>query len=79
MDVLFLFKVMDLKQKGVLFSSPAPVLKKHKPRIQEQKVNSVLPPVPVPEAAISKVGAVENDIHEEESMLTFFESIFILL
>ncbi|XP_076886081.1 nuclear transport factor 2-like isoform X2 [Bidens hawaiensis] len=58
--------VMDLKQNGVPFSSPAPVPKKHQPRIQEQKVNSVPPPVPVPESAISKVGAVENDIHEEE-------------
>ncbi|XP_076945564.1 nuclear transport factor 2-like [Bidens hawaiensis] len=58
--------VMDLKQNGVPFSSPSPVPKKHQPRIQEQKVNSVPPPVPVPEAAISKVGAVENDIHEEE-------------
>ncbi|XP_076921770.1 nuclear transport factor 2-like [Bidens hawaiensis] len=58
--------VMDLKQNGVPFSSPAPVPKKDQPRIQEQKVNSVPPHVPVPEAAISNVEAVENDIHDEE-------------
>ncbi|KAI3742423.1 hypothetical protein L1987_60105 [Smallanthus sonchifolius] len=59
--------VMDLKQNGVAFSSPAPAPRKPQPRNQEQQVNNVPAAAVVPEAAASNVDAVENGIHEEES------------
>ncbi|KAK9057445.1 hypothetical protein SSX86_022280 [Deinandra increscens subsp. villosa] len=59
--------VMDLKQNGVPFTSPAPVPRKPQPRNQEPQVNNVPPAVLAPEAAASIVDAVENDIHEEEA------------
>ncbi|KAK1428494.1 hypothetical protein QVD17_17329 [Tagetes erecta] len=59
--------VMDLKQNGVPFSSPAPAPRKPQPRNQEQQVNNVPPSVSAPEAAASNVDTVENDIHEEEA------------
>ncbi|KAI3829848.1 hypothetical protein L1987_03977 [Smallanthus sonchifolius] len=59
--------VMDLKQNGVPFSSPAPAPRKPQPRIQESQVNNVPPTASAPEAAASNVDAVENDIHEEEA------------
>ncbi|KAK1426928.1 hypothetical protein QVD17_15608 [Tagetes erecta] len=60
--------VMDLKQNGVAFSSPAPVPRKPQPRNQEQQqVNNVPATAVVPEAAASNVDAVENGVHEEEA------------
>ncbi|KAD3336584.1 hypothetical protein E3N88_32103 [Mikania micrantha] len=59
--------VMDLKQNGVAFSPPAPVLRKPQPKNQEQQVNSVPTAAVVPEAAASNVDAVENGSHEEEA------------
>ncbi|KAI7743743.1 hypothetical protein M8C21_017712, partial [Ambrosia artemisiifolia] len=59
--------VMDLKQNGVPFSSPAPAPRKLQPRNQEQQVNNVPPTSAAPEAATSNVDAVENDVHEEEA------------
>ncbi|KAI3676354.1 hypothetical protein L1987_85960 [Smallanthus sonchifolius] len=59
--------VMDLKQNGVAFSSPAPAPRKPQPRNQEQQVNNVPAAAVVPEAAASNVDAVENGIHEDEA------------
>ncbi|KAJ0611705.1 putative Ras GTPase-activating protein-binding protein [Helianthus annuus] len=59
--------VMDLKQNGVSFSSPASAPRKPQPRNQEQQVNNVPPTVVAPEAVASNVDAVENDTHEEEA------------
>ncbi|KAK9050314.1 hypothetical protein SSX86_030716 [Deinandra increscens subsp. villosa] len=59
--------VMDLKQNGVAFSSPAPVPRKPQPRNQEQQVNNAPATAVVAEAAGSNVDAVENGVHEEEA------------
>nr|XP_043610207.1 nuclear transport factor 2 isoform X2 [Erigeron canadensis] len=59
--------VMDMKQNGVPFSSPAPAPRKSKPRNQEQQVNNAPPIAPAPDAAASNADAVENGIHEEEA------------
>lgn len=65
--------VMDLKQSDVPFSSPPPSApRKPQPRIQEHQVNNAQPIASVTESAASNVDAVENGIHEEEGMLTFF-------
>ncbi|KAI3772856.1 hypothetical protein L6452_04050 [Arctium lappa] len=59
--------VMDLKQNGVPFSSPAPAPKKPQPRNQEQHFNNVLTPTVAVETVASNADAVENGIHEEEA------------
>ncbi|XP_071689384.1 nuclear transport factor 2-like [Rutidosis leptorrhynchoides] len=59
--------VMDLKQNGVPFSSPAPAPRKLQLRNQEQHVKNVSPTVSAPGAAASNVNAVENGVHEEEA------------
>ncbi|KVI12244.1 Nuclear transport factor 2 [Cynara cardunculus var. scolymus] len=59
--------VMDLKQNGVPFSSPAPSLKKPQPRNQEQNLVNALTTTIAAEAVTSNADAVENGIHEEEA------------
>lgn len=59
--------VMDLKQNGVPFSSPAPAPKKPQPRNQEQHLNNTLTTTVVVEAVASNADAVENGSHEEEA------------
>ncbi|XP_076888107.1 nuclear transport factor 2-like [Bidens hawaiensis] len=60
--------VMDMKQKGVPFSSPASAPRKPQPRKQEQPLINA-PPTIVPAAepvVASNEDAVENGLHEEE-------------
>ncbi|MFS8003616.1 putative Ras GTPase-activating protein-binding protein [Helianthus anomalus] len=58
--------VMDMKQNGVPFSSPAPAPRKPQPRKQEQHLNIALPTTVVAEPVASNADAVENTLHEEE-------------
>ncbi|MFS7915963.1 putative Ras GTPase-activating protein-binding protein [Helianthus anomalus] len=58
--------VMDMKQNGVPFSSPAPAPRKPQPRKQEQHLNIALPTTIAAEPVASNADAVENTLHEEE-------------
>ncbi|KAJ0615473.1 putative Ras GTPase-activating protein-binding protein [Helianthus annuus] len=58
--------VMDMKQNGVPFSSPAPAPRKPQPRKQEQHLNIALPTTVAAELVASNADAVENTLHEEE-------------
>ncbi|MFS7943548.1 putative Ras GTPase-activating protein-binding protein [Helianthus anomalus] len=58
--------VMDMKQNGVPFSSPAPAPRKPQPRKQEQHLNIALPTTVAAEPVASNADAVENTLHEEE-------------
>ncbi|KAK9055634.1 hypothetical protein SSX86_026719 [Deinandra increscens subsp. villosa] len=58
--------VMDMKQNGGPFSSPAPAPRKPQPRKPEQPLNSALPATVAAEPVASNVDAVENGLHEEE-------------
>ncbi|KAI3742064.1 hypothetical protein L1987_59744 [Smallanthus sonchifolius] len=58
--------VMDMKQNGVPFSSPAPAPRKPQPRKQEQHLNYALPTTVAAEPVASDADAVENGLHEEE-------------
>ncbi|XP_035845248.1 nuclear transport factor 2 [Helianthus annuus] len=58
--------VMDMKQNGVPFSSPAPAPRKPQPRKQEQHLNIALPTNVAAEPVASNADAVENTLHEEE-------------
>ncbi|MFS7930197.1 putative Ras GTPase-activating protein-binding protein [Helianthus anomalus] len=58
--------VMDMKQNGVPFSSPAPAPRKPQPRKQEQHLNIAPPTTVAAEPVASNADAVENTLHEEE-------------
>ncbi|KAM0026713.1 putative Ras GTPase-activating protein-binding protein [Helianthus debilis subsp. tardiflorus] len=59
--------VMDMKQNGVSFSSPAPAPRKPQPKKQEQPpLHNALVTTVANEPAASNGDAVENGLHEEE-------------
>ncbi|KAI3801161.1 hypothetical protein L1987_29264 [Smallanthus sonchifolius] len=57
--------VMDMKQNGVPFSSPAPA-PRNQPRKQEQPLINAPPTTVAAELVASDADAVENGLHEEE-------------
>ncbi|KAJ0740151.1 putative Ras GTPase-activating protein-binding protein [Helianthus annuus] len=66
-DMSAVFKVMDMKQNGVSFSSPAPAPRKPQPKKQEQPpLHNALATTVANEPAASNGDAVENGLHEEE-------------
>ncbi|KAI7748249.1 hypothetical protein M8C21_000363 [Ambrosia artemisiifolia] len=58
--------VMDMKQNGVPFSSPAPAPRKSQPRKQEQQLSNAVLTTPAAEPVASNVDTIENGPHEEE-------------
>ncbi|KAD5317391.1 hypothetical protein E3N88_17337 [Mikania micrantha] len=59
--------VMDMKQNGVTFSSPAPAPRKTQPRKLEEDLNNAHTTTVTAETEASNVDAVENVIHKEEA------------
>ncbi|KAM7521843.1 hypothetical protein LguiA_011745 [Lonicera macranthoides] len=57
--------VMDMKESGVVFSSPAPPMRKSPPKSQVQQVNPTLPAASGGEVLVSGSDAVENGNNQE--------------